>query len=63
MYLSNIKLWNFRKFGNADFFDIDKPNVDIPFKRGLQKLELQTMIFCMPKEFCNVHSIMNVVFI
>lgn len=37
MYLSNIKLWNFRKYG-TDTFDIDKPNLDLNFTEGLNVL-------------------------
>ena len=37
MYLSNIKLWNFRKYGN-DTFDIDNPNLDLNFTEGLNVL-------------------------
>ena len=35
MYLSNIKLWNFRKFGSISDFDIKKPNLNLNFKEGL----------------------------
>ncbi len=38
MYLSNIKLWNFRKFGTEDRFDIKKPNLDLNFTNGLNVL-------------------------
>ena len=37
MYLSNIKLWNFRKYGN-DTFNIEKPNLDLNFIEGLNLL-------------------------
>ena len=37
MYLSNIKLWNFRKYG-SDTFDIDNPNLDLNFTEGLNVL-------------------------
>ena len=37
MYLSNIKLWNFRKYG-SDTFDIDKPNLDLNFTEGINVL-------------------------
>ena len=37
MYLSNIKLWNFRKYG-SDTFDINKPNLDLNFTKGLNVL-------------------------
>jgi putative ATP-dependent endonuclease of OLD family len=38
MYLSELKLWNFRKYGSKDLFDIDKPNLIIPFNKGLNVL-------------------------
>ena len=38
MYLKNIKLWNFRKFGNRDEFDINKPNLNLNFTKGLNVL-------------------------
>jgi putative ATP-dependent endonuclease of OLD family len=38
MYLSNIKLWNFRKFGTGTDFDIEKPNLDLDFTNGLNVL-------------------------
>jgi len=38
MYLSNIKLWNFRKFGTETDFDIEKPNLDLNFRNGLNVL-------------------------
>lgn len=34
MYLSRIKLWNFRKFGSKKF-DIKKPNLELEFNRNL----------------------------
>lgn len=37
MYLSNIKLWNFRKYGN-DTFNIEEPNLDLNFTEGLNVL-------------------------
>ena len=37
MYLSSIKLWNFRKYGN-DTFNIEKPNLDLNFTEGLNVL-------------------------
>ena len=37
MYLSNIKLWNFRKYVN-DTFNIEKPNLDLNFTEGLNVL-------------------------
>lgn len=38
MYLSNIKLWNFRKFGAGIDFDIKKPNLSLNFTNGLNVL-------------------------
>jgi len=38
MYLSNLKLWNFRKFGSDSDFSLDKPNLDLNFNRGLNVL-------------------------
>ncbi len=38
MYLSNIKLWNFRKFGSVSDFDIQKPDLNLNFKKGLNVL-------------------------
>lgn len=38
MYLSNLKLWNFRKFGSAALFDLDKPNLNLDFKKGVNVL-------------------------
>lgn len=38
MYLANIKLWNFRKFGSAAVIDLNKPNIDLTFTQGLNVL-------------------------
>lgn len=39
MYLSNIKLWNFRKYGEVGSpFDLTKPNLDLNFTKGLNVL-------------------------
>lgn len=38
MYLQNIKLWNFRKFGSDREFDISKPNLNLDFTCGLNVL-------------------------
>ncbi len=35
MYLKNIKLWNFRRFGVEGSFDIEKPNLDLNLNNGL----------------------------
>jgi putative ATP-dependent endonuclease of the OLD family len=38
MFLSNIKLWNFRRFGSDSEFDLAKPSLSLPFKNGLNVL-------------------------
>lgn len=38
MYLSNLKLWNFRKFGSVDELDLERPDLEVPFKMGLNVL-------------------------
>ena len=38
MYLKNIKLWNFRKFGDNGEYDINKPNLSLNFTKGLNVL-------------------------
>lgn len=38
MYLSNLKLWDFRKFGSTSDFNIKKPDLDLNFKKGLNVL-------------------------
>ena len=35
MYLSNIRLWNFRKFGIAGEIDLEKPHLDLNLTKGL----------------------------
>lgn len=35
MYLSNIKLWNYRKFGAAGEIDLAKPHLDLNLTKGL----------------------------
>jgi len=35
MYLSNIKLWNFRKFGAAGEINLEKPNLNLTLTKGL----------------------------
>ena len=35
MYVSNIKLWNFRKFGKEGEIDPEKPNLDLSLTKGL----------------------------
>ncbi|MBS1587516.1 MAG: AAA family ATPase [Bacteroidetes bacterium] len=38
MYLSLLKLWNFRKYGAAGNIDLDSPHVELPLKNGLNLL-------------------------
>ena len=39
MYLSYLKLWNFRKFGSEqEDFDLDKPNLHVEFNKGVNLL-------------------------
>lgn len=38
MYLSNLKLWNFRKFGAEGEIDLDRPNLSVSFHDGLSAL-------------------------
>jgi len=38
MFLSNIKLWNFRQFGSDEEFDLEKPHLNLPLKAGLNVL-------------------------
>lgn len=38
MFLSNIKLWNFRKFGSLGDIDLGKPNLCLSFTHGLNVL-------------------------
>lgn len=35
MYISNIRLWNFRKFGAEGDLNIEKPDLDLNFTKGL----------------------------
>lgn len=37
MYLSNLKLWNFRKFGSKEF-DIESPDLNLDFNKNLNVL-------------------------
>lgn len=37
MYISELKLWNFRKYGDTTF-DISRPHLIVPFKRGMNVL-------------------------
>jgi putative ATP-dependent endonuclease of OLD family len=38
MFLSSVRLWNFRKYGTSDELDLGKPNLVLPFKNGLNVL-------------------------
>ncbi|WP_417361517.1 ATP-dependent nuclease [Galbibacter sp.] len=38
MYLSNLKLWNFRKFGEDSSIDLDKPSLNLNFNDGINVL-------------------------
>ena len=37
MYISQLNLWNFRKYGSEDF-DLDKPHLEVSFYEGLNLL-------------------------
>lgn len=37
MYISSLKLWNYRKYGCGSF-DLDKPDLIVPFNKGLNVL-------------------------
>ena len=38
MFLINLKLWNFRIFGTTGSFDIQKPDLDLDFSKGVNVL-------------------------
>ena len=38
MYLLNVKLWNFRKFGSVEDIDLNNPNLDLAFTNGMNVL-------------------------
>lgn len=38
MYLANLKLWNFRKYGSTGDIDITQPDLDLNFHKGLNVL-------------------------
>ena len=38
MHISKIKLWNFRKFGSENDFDLDAPDLDLPLFKGTNVL-------------------------
>jgi putative ATP-dependent endonuclease of OLD family len=37
MYIAELKLWNFRRYGKADW-DLNKPHLIVPFQKGLNVL-------------------------
>ncbi|WP_294297618.1 AAA family ATPase [uncultured Chryseobacterium sp.] len=37
MYISSLKLWNFRKYGSPNF-DLNLPNLTVPFNKGMNIL-------------------------
>lgn len=38
MYISQLKLWNFRKYGSNNVFDLGNPNLMVAFTKGLNVL-------------------------
>ncbi|UPQ79727.1 AAA family ATPase [Flavobacterium azooxidireducens] len=38
MYISELKLWNFRKYGSNESFDLNNPDLIVPFTKGLNVL-------------------------
>lgn len=38
MFLKNLKLWNFKKFGDGNLVDLLKPNLDLDFTKGVNVL-------------------------
>jgi putative ATP-dependent endonuclease of OLD family len=38
MFLSQLRLWNFRKFGNAGAMDLTNPHLTVTFNEGLTLL-------------------------
>jgi len=38
MYLKNLKLWNFRKYGNPNPFNLQEPSLDLNFSKGVNVL-------------------------
>lgn len=38
MYLSNIKLWNFREFESIGTIDLSTPSLNLTFTKGLNVL-------------------------
>ncbi len=38
MYISELKLWNFRKYSQDGIIDVDHPHLTVPFSKGLNVL-------------------------
>jgi putative ATP-dependent endonuclease of OLD family len=38
MYIAEIRLWNFRKYGSMENLDLKKPDIIVPFSEGLNVL-------------------------
>lgn len=38
MYISSLKLWNFRKYGSLKTLEILKPDLIVPFNKGMNIL-------------------------
>ena len=38
MYLEELRLWNFRKFGSMATIDLTKPDLQLAFQKGLNLL-------------------------
>ncbi len=38
MYINNLKLWNYRKYGNNEAFDLRKPSLNLDFTNGINVL-------------------------
>jgi len=38
MFLANIRIWNFRKYGSSSEIDLNNPNLDLNFTKGLNIL-------------------------
>lgn len=38
MFLANIRIWNFRKYGSSNEIDLNNPNLDLNFTKGLNIL-------------------------
>ena len=63
MYISELKLWNFRKYTNEDgSIDLEHPHLVVPFKKGLNVLigendSGKTAIIDALKLVCKTHSI------